>query len=277
MGPQARLKDLDRFCLPGVEIVVCREFVYEPEFAAALIFGGDGTVNRHLGPLAQFALPFLPVPTGSGNDFARGVGILSRADAVAAWSRFVATRGTRPVDMGWVGTTDRGEPVYRTFCSVGGIGLSAQANRRANAMPAWLRGHGGYALAAMASLPTLAMPQVEVESDGVVLWKGRAAAVVFANTAAFGQGMRVAPKAHAGDGLLDLCIVAAMPRLRIAALLPSLFFGKHLSVRGVEYFQRERFVLRSAEPLPAYADGEFAGEGTSFAVFLKPQALRVIA
>lgn len=277
MGPGARPAQLDRFRLPGVAIEVCPGFDYGPGFDAALVLGGDGTINRHLGPLAQFGLPFLPVPSGSGNDFARGVGIGSRGDAERVWRQFVATRATRPVDLGWISSRERDKERYATFCSVGGIGLSAEANRRANAMPAWLRGHGGYALAAVASLPRLKTPELTVQSEGEVLWSGRAAAVVFANTAAFGQGMRVAPKAHAGDGLIDLCIVAAMPRLRIAALLPSVFFGRHLGIRGVTYLQRACFAIRCAEPLPAYADGELAGKGTDFTVFLKPGGLRVIA
>jgi hypothetical protein len=38
---------------------------------AILIFGGDGTVHRHLPQLIKLRLPVLVVPCGSGNDFAR--------------------------------------------------------------------------------------------------------------------------------------------------------------------------------------------------------------
>ncbi len=38
-----------------------------------LLFGGDGTIHRHLGPLVLLGLPVLIVPTGSGNDFARAL------------------------------------------------------------------------------------------------------------------------------------------------------------------------------------------------------------
>ena len=36
-----------------------------------LLFGGDGTIHRHLSQLVKLALPVLVVPAGSGNDFAR--------------------------------------------------------------------------------------------------------------------------------------------------------------------------------------------------------------
>ena len=51
-----------------------------------LIFGGDGTVHRHLAQLVHLHRPVLVVPRGSGNDFARALGLRSRtgfADGVA--------------------------------------------------------------------------------------------------------------------------------------------------------------------------------------------------
>src|SRR5947209_17060522 len=38
---------------------------------AIVIFGGDGTIHRHLPALVRLQLPVLVVPSGSGNDFAR--------------------------------------------------------------------------------------------------------------------------------------------------------------------------------------------------------------
>ena len=42
---------------------------------AALIFGGDGTLHRHIGGLALKQIPGLIVPMGSANDFAHSIGI----------------------------------------------------------------------------------------------------------------------------------------------------------------------------------------------------------
>src|SRR5437868_13955641 len=55
---------------------------------AALIFGGDGTLNRYLPELIEKQIPFLIVPCGSGNDFARELGIRDHADAARAWRAF---------------------------------------------------------------------------------------------------------------------------------------------------------------------------------------------
>ena len=143
-------------------------------------------------------------------------------------------------------------------------------------MPPWLRGHGGYALGALASIPGLAMPEVEVTDGALPLWSGRAAAVVFANTPVFGHGMRVAPHARHDDGLLDVCIVGALSRLRLAALLPTVFLGRHLGIPGVHYFQTATLGLQSATPLDLFADGEFIAP-TPARITVLPAALQVIA
>src|SRR5438034_11511713 len=60
---------------------------------AALIFGGDGTLNRFLPELIEKQIPFVIVPCGSGNDFAREIGIRTHADAVRAWEAFHEGKG----------------------------------------------------------------------------------------------------------------------------------------------------------------------------------------
>jgi diacylglycerol kinase family enzyme len=52
---------------------------------AIFIFGGDGTVHRHLPALVRLQLPVLIVPAGSGNDFARALKLRTVRDL---WARF---------------------------------------------------------------------------------------------------------------------------------------------------------------------------------------------
>src|SRR5258708_31246462 len=55
-----------------------------------VIFGGDGTVHRHLAQLVSLGLPVLVAPCGSGNDFARALKLRSVRDSLAAWWQFSA-------------------------------------------------------------------------------------------------------------------------------------------------------------------------------------------
>src|SRR5258706_8200351 len=112
---------------------------------AILIFGGDGTIHRHLAALVRLQLPVLVVPAGSGNDFARALNLRSVRGSVRAWRSFES--GTLPpkgVDLGVITPLATPERT-RYFCCVAGCGLDSLAARRANQMPGWLRGHGGYA------------------------------------------------------------------------------------------------------------------------------------
>lgn len=140
---------------------------------AILIFGGDGTIHRHLSALVRLQLPLLAVPAGSGNDFARALNVRSVRDAVRVWRDFEAGKiQARAIDLGVIvasaspsgmphgtphnishSTSNNDRSYY--FCSVAGCGLDSAAARRANQMPRWLRRYGGYALALLSLLPKL--------------------------------------------------------------------------------------------------------------------------
>src|SRR5882724_10782133 len=108
-----------------------------------LLFGGDGTVHRHLGQLVKLGLPVLIVPAGSGNDFARALGLRTVGDSAAAWRRFCAGQdNVRAIDLGVItplgqtaGSGDATRPSIPSagyFGSVAGVGLDSEVARRAN-------------------------------------------------------------------------------------------------------------------------------------------------
>src|SRR5438128_12579623 len=74
---------------------------------AILIFGGDGTVHRHLEQLAKLQLPVLVVPRGSGNDFARALNLNRIRHAITAWKTFVSNAANvRTIDLGVIRPSD---------------------------------------------------------------------------------------------------------------------------------------------------------------------------
>jgi diacylglycerol kinase (ATP) len=237
------------------------------EADAILLFGGDGTIHRHLSPLVKLGLPVLVVPTGSGNDFARALGLRRVRDSLAAWRRFLATGDNlQAIDLGQitalgdeVGASTR-EPRY--FCSVAGIGLDAEVSRRANSLPRWLRGRGGYALALVSALFGFApfpMRLLTSNQPGECPTHSEQSTILaaFANTSTYGDGMKIAPQAHMDDGLLDVCVVGALNPFKLACLFPTVYFGRHLTIRKVEYFRTSSARAETERPLDVYADGEF--------------------
>jgi diacylglycerol kinase (ATP) len=72
-----------------------------------LLFGGDGTIHRHLGQLVRLGLPVLVVPAGSGNDFACSLGLRRVRDSLAAWRKFYAgEHSVRTVDLGVISAAE---------------------------------------------------------------------------------------------------------------------------------------------------------------------------
>src|SRR5579871_3365526 len=66
-----------------------------------LLFGGDGTIHRHLGQFVRLGLPVLVVPAGSGNDFANSLGLRRVRDSLRAWQAFCKASATiREIDLG---------------------------------------------------------------------------------------------------------------------------------------------------------------------------------
>jgi diacylglycerol kinase (ATP) len=64
-------------------------------------------------------------------------------------------------------------------------------------------------------------------------------------------------------------------RFRLLCLFPTVYAGKHLSIREVEYFKASRVRVETEHPLDVYADGEYVCR-TPVEVGVESAALRVI-
>jgi diacylglycerol kinase (ATP) len=252
------------------------------EADAILLFGGDGTVHRHLAQLVQLQRPVLVVPRGSGNDFARALGLRRVRDSIAAWRKFASgSTNVRKIDLGVITAVDATvKPHF--FCCVGGVGLDGEISRRANNLPRWLRGHGGYIFSLPAALwkfAPLAMkvliPHPEQLDAFVTRSDGPTIVATFANTPVYGGGMKIAPAALLDDGLLDICIVKDLDKFKLLFLFPTIYFGRHLRMREVDYFQSSSVRIETERPRDVYADGEYVCQ-TPIEVGVQRAALQVI-
>ena len=264
------------------------------EAEAILLFGGDGTVHRHLAQLVRLQLPVLVVPCGSGNDFARALRLRSVGDAMDAWRKFASAQDNiRLIDLGVISQLTPGDafagpstssgplPPGHYFCCAGGVGLDVEIARRANQLPRWIRRHGGYVLSLLPALLGFAPLPVTVQSQPdpmgalAVRHHGPAVVVAFANASTYGGGARIAPDARLDDGKLDICVVGSMAKARLLRLFPSVYSGRHLSLPEVQYFQAERLRLETERPMDVYADGEYVCR-TPVEVTVERAALRMI-
>ena len=95
-----------------------------------------------------------------------------------------------------------------------------------------------------------------------------------ANTSTYGGAIRIAPDAVPTDGLIDLCVIDRVTRLRAFALLPTVLLGRHQSLKIVRFMRTKRLTIESDERLELWADGEKIGT-TPVCVEAVPGAVRV--
>jgi diacylglycerol kinase (ATP) len=271
LHPDVSRKAVEPFRSANPSIALREDLKGIADLDAALVFGGDGTVHRYLPEFHRRQIPVLIVPKGSGNDFAKALGIRNEPTALRAWKEFCSTRkNIREIDLGVI----RKEQTEILFACVAGMGLDSAANACANRMPSWLRGSVGYFLAALQVLPVfqpLEIASLSREQEA----RGPAFFVAVANANRYGGGMRVAPHAELDDGLLDACRVEQMSKWKLLCCVPTIFFGAHLRIKQVRYFQTARIRIESARPLEVYADGEYACR-TPVEIAVLPRALSVI-
>ncbi len=328
LGPIATERHFRPFESPGVNLFSGNDLDPTDQPDAALIFGGDGTMHRHLGGLALKQIPALIVPMGSANDFAHSIGIETVGKALAAWKRFCAAGDNiRAIDLGTIQALDdakddapvawQGESleslhfvpdgprhdlpqmgdrimqsqlrrlseaereVGRTtfFACIAGTGLDAAVNRLTLRQPRWLRSHGGYVVALLRVLGGFQPPHItlSVEVDGH--WQTRIGEPGFliaaGNGPRYGHGMRLTHRAQMDDGLLDLCFVRPLSKLRLVHLFRLVYSGGHIGLKEVEYFQASRVRIQTRPVTELYADGEYICR-TPVELGVRRDALRVI-
>jgi diacylglycerol kinase (ATP) len=288
LGPGASPEDLRTFQKNSTATWVTGVPANRGDADAALIFGGDGTVHRYLADLVGLRLPVLVVPCGSGNDFARALGLRRVGDSLSAWRRFLTDgSNVRAIDLGVItplpGLEGSGAPAPggHYFSTVAGIGLDSEVARLANRLPRWLRGNGGYALCLLPALrhytPVLAQITVRGGTPAQAAPRQRVPIFLaaFANARAYGGGMKIAPGARLDDGKLEVCVIHDIDKRKLFCMFPTVYFGRHLNIAEVEYFQTESLELETEGPIEVYADGEYVCR-TPVAVGVAPGALRII-
>lgn len=210
-------------------------------FDRVVVCGGDGTLHLSVREfdLANGTLALIPL--GSGDDFAKVLGI--PRDLRAACE--LALRGSaREVDVA-VANGIR-------YLGVAGLGFDSEVARYANESVKFLRGSLVYLYAILRVLPRFTPHRVTIDGS-------RNEEIMFAcvgNSRQYGGGIRITPAAKIDDGQLDLCIVHRTSRMQLLKTLPQAYTGGHAKSPFVEMSRGSSFTFVSERPMDVYADGE---------------------
>ncbi len=271
-------RSLERFAVvdvirtegPGdaVRIVASAELsVYDGLIAA----GGDGTLFEVLNGMYSQArsrhIPLGLIPVGTGNAFARDLGLLP-----GNWQKavdLVRAGSLREVDVGRVETPD--ETYY--FLNIVGAGLPVDAMKVAEKLK--ILGNTAYTVATLwCALKLTAYPMV-IEIDGEKVHQD-SMFVEVSNTRYTGTSFLIAPDAELDDGLLDVTLLGRLSRRRLLRLFPTIYRGRHVHYPEIRAFKGKEIRIIGPANLLLAPDGELTGRTPTTITCLKKD-LRIFA
>jgi YegS/Rv2252/BmrU family lipid kinase len=232
--------------------------------------GGDGTIQEIANVLAEArpslgdACPALGLaPAGRCNDFARAFDIPTDPSVIA---EVLLNGQALPTDLGRVNG--------RYFCTVATAGADADVSSFVDTMRMPLRGTLAYLYGAIRVLIRYRPYEMKITGDFGAIERPMLLASS-ANTSCYGGAIRIAPDADPTDGLLELCVVDRVGRLRAIALIPSLLAGRHGRCPAVHFLRTRRLTIESPQLLEIWADGERIAH-TPATIEVVPAAIRVL-
>lgn len=218
---------------------------------AVLAMGGDGMAHLGLNACAGTEAVLGLIPAGTGNDFARGVGVPRTVrHAVEAIVEGHISR----VDLTRI---RNGLFSERYVGAVLSTGYDARVNRATNHTRLRL-GALSYGYLALRELARFDPLHYHLNYDGEAR-ELDAMLVAVCNSGLFGGGMRISPEADPTDGLLDVTLIHPVSRGVLLRLLPELYSGNFVRHPAVEQFQVSQIHINGPD-LFVMGDGEELGD-----------------
>lgn len=257
----------------------------EDEDICLVVLGGDGTANEVINGMTNFdKVRFGIIPTGSGNDFARGLGI--KGTPTENLERILSCRKKKReqnfcMDLGEVSFDGGKKP--RLFAISAGVGLDALVCKKAlksklkNFLNKIGLGKLTYLVLTVQSLFTMQTADAAADYDRNVQREYKKTIFIAAmNFRAEGGGVPMAPAADAADGKLSVCSLHRLPKPLTFICLPFLVLGKHLWVKRFEVIDCRECSMRVSRLMVLHADGEYCGDVTEMTFRCLPGKLCVL-
>lgn len=243
-----------------------------------IVLGGDGTINEVISGITDYSLVTLGyIPTGSSNDFARGLGLPT--DPQKALDNILNPGRIHPIDVGVLECPKR----THHFIVSTGIGYDAAICHQAvvsklkvffNKVKLGKLTYGGIALNRLFIDPAVTM-QITVDDQMPQTFE-KTFFVACMNTPYEGGGFKFCPDAKPNDGMLDVIVVHHMTKKRILTLFPKAYTGKHVGLSGIEILRGRKIHIESSQALAVHTDGEPVFLQKSMTATTAPVQLRII-
>jgi diacylglycerol kinase (ATP) len=216
------------------------------QIKGVIVIGGDGMVHLAVQELALSKTPLALVPAGTGNDFARTLGL--NLEKPLENLKVALLRSPEAVDLGVVND--------RFFAEILSTGFDSIVNERANSFKR-IKGRMKYNIAILLVLSTFKPKTYRFRIDGIT-FESKAMLIAVSNGQSYGGGMRITPDASINDAQFDVMILGPVSRFEFLRVFPKVFTGKHVSHPAVKILKGKEVDIDS--DAIAYADGERIGD-----------------
>jgi len=244
---------------------------------AALIAGGDGTLNEAVNALVGTETAVGLLPCGTGNMWARQLGMPSSAWRLQDAARAMDEATARVVDVGQV-TVRAGSPEAerRYFLLWSGVGLDGRITRSVEPRPPWFKRWGvvSYGLAALRIGAGYAGAQAEIDIDGRSLSE-HVVMVVVCNADLYAGIFHLAPEARLDDGRLNVSVIRGWGIGAALRYFARVMLRRHVRVSGLVTLPARRVRIVTRPTCDVHVDAEPLGP-SPVECSIVPRALRVL-
>lgn len=243
-----------------------------------IVLGGDGTVNEVINGIQDFEkVTFGYIPTGSSNDFARGLSLPVKPKE--ALETILSPKQMTNIDIGAL----RYENETRYFGVSSGMGFDASICHAAfdsklkRTLNRLKLGKLTYVAIALQQLSLFTPKKMTITVDGEKTHSfEKVYFTAVMNLPYEGGGLMLTPDAKANDRKLHVCVIEGYSKPLVLHLLPKAFFGKHINSKGVHIYPCEKVTLTADSKLAVHTDGESCQLQTSIEATCATKALPVI-
>jgi len=234
-------------------------------FEMVVAVGGDGTVNTTAQGLVGSKTILGVIPTGSGNGFARNVGIPLRLEKSL---QFLESPHIQTIDVGRVGGR-----IFLVTCGIGWEAVIATIFEGSK-----IRGVLPYATTALTTFLQYEPQEIHIEAEpGGWIYDGRPMLLSIANMREYGVGVTISPEANVSDGLLDICMIPRHDLLGALKYTPEMFRQRTDFIPGYIRRLASSIVIRRPIAGNIHIDGTPIPAGEEVLIEAIPAALRIVS
>lgn len=225
--------------------------------------GGDGTLQEVCSGMVNTDVPLAVLPFGSGNDFCKTLGISKDIDENL---RLAIHGNPKKIDLV--------EANGKYFINISSVGLDAKIVASANEIKKQF-GRSSYFVSVFKNIFNFKPLEAVIIADNAE-YHGKYTLIATANGKFYGGVFNITPDASINDGLLDICIIESMPKIKLFFLFPTVIFGKHLNIKNVKIIRSEKLEIFLKHSSNLNMDGNIYESGKYLKYILHKDAVNLI-